>query len=601
MRKQIFIQNAAAKSKAKPMTLLGRRSSVTVNLLPKQVRNATLDGKDYLVVPMVMMTEGVHNGSDGQLYYPSDELGKTPVVWNTKPVVVYHPEVNGQALSATDPIILQNNAVGMIMNTKFEGTRLKAEAWIDREKANRVDDRIIAGITANEVMEVSTGLFVDVEEDSGTWNKEKYVGIARNYRPDHLALLPDQIGACSIADGAGLMRNTAKGQPLSKTIFLANINKLARQFRFEVTDAKELTANDDQSFDDIEQAVWCALCQRYGIDDSNIPSGATIPWLYDTYSNYVVYNFNGQLFQLGYELDDNGDATLDSTPPIAVECVEKYVPVGNAQSSSTTTYGGYLVDDNGVKHLPTEQDGKLDHTLMGAAWAALHGGFRGNKYDGPSKDAAIAKLTALYKQEGMTLPTSNNENTMNKKDKISAIITANKGWAESDRAKLDAFAEPQIDTIHTAVTAPAPVVNAAAPVTATVPPVATTPATAVVANTEAPKVKTMDQYIADAPVEMQSVLRNSVGLHQKEKARLVAGIVANKQNTFTKETLESKDLQELTALAALAAVPAAPVASYIGNQEPVTNADAEEPLELPTTNRAKSKKSKGDDDEGDDE
>jgi hypothetical protein len=29
---------------------------------------------------------------------------------------------------------------------------------------------------------------------------------------------------------------------------------------------------------------------------------------------------------------------------------------------------------------------------MGAAWAALHGGYRGNKYEGPDRSAAIAKL-----------------------------------------------------------------------------------------------------------------------------------------------------------------------------------------------------------------
>jgi hypothetical protein len=49
-------------------------------------------------------------------------------------------------------------------------------------------------------------------------------------------------------------------------------------------------------------------------------------------------------------------------------------------------------------------DGKPDHRLMGAAWAALHGGFRGNKYEGPQKAEAIAKLKALYKAEGLTVP-----------------------------------------------------------------------------------------------------------------------------------------------------------------------------------------------------
>ncbi|HEV2424310.1 MAG TPA: phage protease [Terriglobia bacterium] len=49
-------------------------------------------------------------------------------------------------------------------------------------------------------------------------------------------------------------------------------------------------------------------------------------------------------------------------------------------------------------------DGKPDHGLMGAAWAALHTGYRGNTYQGPGKTEAIAKLKALYKSEKMDTP-----------------------------------------------------------------------------------------------------------------------------------------------------------------------------------------------------
>lgn len=49
-------------------------------------------------------------------------------------------------------------------------------------------------------------------------------------------------------------------------------------------------------------------------------------------------------------------------------------------------------------------DGKPDMNLMGAAWAALHGGYRGNKYEGPDKEEAMNKLTALYKRMGKMPP-----------------------------------------------------------------------------------------------------------------------------------------------------------------------------------------------------
>jgi hypothetical protein len=48
--------------------------------------------------------------------------------------------------------------------------------------------------------------------------------------------------------------------------------------------------------------------------------------------------------------------------------------------------------------------GKPDHGLMGAAWAALHKGYRGQQYAGPSKTAALKKLSGLYRSEGMETP-----------------------------------------------------------------------------------------------------------------------------------------------------------------------------------------------------
>jgi hypothetical protein len=57
-------------------------------------------------------------------------------------------------------------------------------------------------------------------------------------------------------------------------------------------------------------------------------------------------------------------------------------------------------------HLPVKVNGKIDHLLMGAAWAALTdpNGHRGQKYTGPGKQAAIKKLRALYASEKMDIP-----------------------------------------------------------------------------------------------------------------------------------------------------------------------------------------------------
>jgi hypothetical protein len=54
-------------------------------------------------------------------------------------------------------------------------------------------------------------------------------------------------------------------------------------------------------------------------------------------------------------------------------------------------------------HLQVKKHGKPDHGLMGGAKAALTapGGHRGNKYQGPNKSEALAKLKRLYNSEGI--------------------------------------------------------------------------------------------------------------------------------------------------------------------------------------------------------
>lgn len=76
----------------------------------------------------------------------------------------------------------------------------------------------------------------------------------------------------------------------------------------------------------------------------------------------------------------------------------------------------YLVSANGQDHLPvTGDDGKPDHRLMGAAWAALHSEYRGKSYEGPDKSGAKARLAAMYKSEGMDTPSTSDHADLNGK------------------------------------------------------------------------------------------------------------------------------------------------------------------------------------------
>lgn len=170
-----------------------------------------LEGRKHFVVPVVMAVEGVLNGNNGPLFYPAEELEKSVPLWNGKPVVIYHPDMYVSGL-AGNPTIFNQQKVGTVFYARFEGTALKGQAWLDIDRLGVVDKRVLNAIHQKKMVEVSTGLFTDTNDEAGTFNGRQYDGIANNYRPDHLAILPDQVGACSIADGAGLCRNLLKGE-----------------------------------------------------------------------------------------------------------------------------------------------------------------------------------------------------------------------------------------------------------------------------------------------------------------------------------------------------------------------------------------------------
>lgn len=170
-------------------------------------RRERVDGRDYIVAPVSMVVTGVLPGSQGSLYYPPDEITRSVDAWNGMPVVMNHPYEMGSPVSARHPRILSKQGVGHIYNSGYKNNKLRAEAWIDIEKANRVDPNLVGNIERGNRIEVSTGLFTDNEPRTGVYNGRQFTHVARNYRPDHLAILPNERGACSNDDGCGINVN----------------------------------------------------------------------------------------------------------------------------------------------------------------------------------------------------------------------------------------------------------------------------------------------------------------------------------------------------------------------------------------------------------
>lgn len=249
-----------------------------LNATKELVRNDSMEDKDWLVVPTQMITEGVHSGSGGKIYYPPDELAKAVNIADHKPVVVYHPQVNGTYVSACDRDQLDVRKVGMLLNTAYNGetTKLSADAYLEPSRLDKVDNRIAAAIDNNQMMEVSTGFFMTLEKKKGVWNDEEYDFIAHDLQLDHLAILPDQKGACSIADGAGLLR--------------AN-NEL-----------RQLMVNE-MSHDSIRRLLSTLIAATRGN-----------AWIEEVYDTFVIIEDGGALYKLSYTNTDGqvklaGDAT----------------------------------------------------------------------------------------------------------------------------------------------------------------------------------------------------------------------------------------------------------------------------------------------------
>jgi hypothetical protein len=179
---------------------------LTVNLSHK-IKWVKQHGRNYLVAPMTLINPGVLNGSKGPLLYPPDEVAKNPQQWNGVPIVVYHPHRLGQPVSASEPGILDSQGVGEVRNATSNG-KLQAEGWFDVQKIQKVNPVLYQRLLKNEAIELSTGLYTDNEDSSGSFKGRPYTAIARNYRPDHLAILPDQTGACSVKDGCGVLVNS---------------------------------------------------------------------------------------------------------------------------------------------------------------------------------------------------------------------------------------------------------------------------------------------------------------------------------------------------------------------------------------------------------
>jgi len=302
-------------------------------------RPETHQGEPYLVVPAVMMVEGVHNGSHGPMLHSIAELGKFPASWNGIPIVIDHPEVNGVNVSANDPEIIEQQTVGRVYNTKVKGSKLMAELWLHEAKLRQLSTTVLAAIQAGETLEISLGMFTEAEEVPGNWKGETYNAVAKSHRPDHLALLPGGVGACSCADGCGIRANNKKGESNVKNEdWLKELNDLK-----EGHYANLINANIDQGY---KALVDAARQKLDGMDSEN-----SVHYLEEVYPEFVIYTVRlrvggTKLYKQGYAFD-GGAIELQGNPTEVKRKVE-YVTMAEGSGLVRTRFNNNKKEDNNM-------------------------------------------------------------------------------------------------------------------------------------------------------------------------------------------------------------------------------------------------------------
>lgn len=173
-----------------------------------EIRSKEVNGINYWIVPVVMMVEGVHSGSRGPMLYTTEELAASVGAWNGVPVTIAHPQNDeGKYISANTPGVL-SDIVGRIYHPKMKGEKLTAEAWIDVNALSNRSEEAFEYIKEKKALEVSVGVFSEEVSHAGEYEGEEYRAEAVNLIPDHLALLPGEVGACSWSDGCGIRTNS---------------------------------------------------------------------------------------------------------------------------------------------------------------------------------------------------------------------------------------------------------------------------------------------------------------------------------------------------------------------------------------------------------
>lgn len=179
------------------------------------VRYEQRNGRDVMIVPSATLPDNIVMND---ILYPAEEIGNSYKSLERTPAPYGHPMVGNTFVSARDPEGINLGYIGAWNeNARRENGRVYIDKVIDIEFANRTENgkAVINAVKAGDPIHTSTGLLCDLDPaDEGDGHKY----IARNMEFDHDAILLEEEGAGTPADGVGMLVNGKKIEVVNSAI-----------------------------------------------------------------------------------------------------------------------------------------------------------------------------------------------------------------------------------------------------------------------------------------------------------------------------------------------------------------------------------------------
>jgi len=332
--------------------------SFASNRLFSTFREVQKDGKTWMIVNGVPLVQGVLNGR----FVPVEEFGAFANDWNDVPVVMRHPKRNGGSAKVPSSDV---PVVGRFYNASIDqkANRLIGEFWLDKAMIENIEggEDFLSMIGNNQPIEVSTGYWSESVPENGNWNGKQYNVRDRNIHPDHIALLPDEAGACSVKDGCGLNRNQVK---------------ICQNCEYSMANKQNAVNGSYEKFiSDLHDSFYALMRER----EKRAANPAPVPaigdfFIVDVFDDYVIAKEGNQLWKIEYTQDETRFYFADDREWTPVKKVERYIEEVAPQNMEQNVTGSLPAEGKKIYEAVYKQykdKGLSDGEAAKRAWGAV--------------------------------------------------------------------------------------------------------------------------------------------------------------------------------------------------------------------------------------